>query len=329
MKTPFASTLLGVVFFLAFAAPAPAAPELVPGEIRIGNVVGTVTVIREGETTTDLREEDVKLGRKRPQVAVGARTKAEEGYILRQGEAIETGADSKAVLVFSNGTVLGVEPNTYLSINAFLQEPFNPNSYNIKSAPTEPSISKTHITLKKGEILGDVRKLNRGSTMDYTTPVGTAGIRGTRFKLTIASISADGRTFTASLSVDSGSVAFTPTGATRPTATVTSGNFLRLTWTFGTPITGALQPGPLSEAAKQELVAQFQQLMSSFSYTTESGTPSTTTSIPLDLDTGDQGATNVGTLQGGSGSASNTGGSGATGGGGGGAQNPPGIYSTQ
>lgn len=333
MKTPFASTLLGVVFFLAFAALAPAATQLVPGEIRIGKVEGTVTVVREAATTTDLKEEDVKLGRKRFQVAIGSRTKAEEGYNLRQGEAIETGADSKAVLVFSNGTVLGVQPNTYLSINTFLQQPFDPTAYNIKSAPTEPTTSKTHISLKKGEILGDVRKLNKGSTMDYSTPVGTAGIRGTKFKLTITSISADGKTFTAKLSVQDGTVNFKPTGDTGPGTPVSAGSELSLQGTFGVPVTQAAKPGPLSSEAKAELVSQFQQLLSSFSYTTEAGSPSTTTSIPLDLDTGDQGASDVGTLQGGSGTPGSSA-SGATGGrggssGSGGAQNPPSIYSTQ
>ena len=327
MKSPIGSAIAIVVAVMTLVPFVQAAPTS-PGEIRIGSVEGTVFVIREKEADLAIREKDKALGLSRPEAAVGSRVAAKEGYILRQGEAIETGPKSRAALVFSNGTVMGVEPDSYFSITKFLQDPFDPTAINIKSTKTEPTTSITEVNLKRGEVLGDVRKLNKGSKMQLTTPVGTAGIRGTKFRLTITSISADGRTFTASLSVTEGSVAFQGTGQTDST-TVTAGNSLSLSGTFGTPVSGGGQAGPLTPEAAAEITAQFQSLMESFSFTTDAGSASSTTSIWLDLDTGDEGATDVGTLQGGSGTGTGAGtGGGGGGGGGGGAQNPPATIAT-
>jgi hypothetical protein len=49
----------------------------------------------------------------------------------------------------------------------------------------EPSTSRTKLNLSRGELVGNVKKLNydAGSSFNIQTPVGAAGIRGTTFRI--------------------------------------------------------------------------------------------------------------------------------------------------
>ena len=251
------------------------AANLQPGDIRVAKVQGTVTIVQEAaNAATTLSQKDEALGRSKPGLGVGERKSAKEGYMLQQGEAIETGPNSSATLVFSNGTAIEIEQNTFFSINQFLQEPFNPSSVNLATTKSEPSKSITKMTLAKGSISGDVRKLSEGSTMEIKTPVGTAGIRGTKFTLTIDSISADG-SFTGSLSVPEGSVAFTNSAG--ETTTIGAGQTIRLAGNLGQPISLA-DPRNMTPEEAQALEALFAQFAENFSWTSPDGADTTTSS---------------------------------------------------
>jgi hypothetical protein len=316
MVIPFRKFLAVVIGLLA-ASQIVQAATLVEGDIRIGKVQGTVTVVQETpQEAMTLSEADKALGRSRPEVGVGKRIPAKEGYMLRQGEAIETGPNSRAVLLFSNGTAITVEPDSYFSVTKYLQDPFDPASYNFAEAKIEPTSSITELNLKKGAILGDVRKLNKGSSMSVMTPVGTAAIRGTQFKITVTSLGAGGG-FSASLSVSEGSVSFTD-GDGNP-VTVGAGE--------STTISGNLEggvsiadPTSLTPAEAEALIAAFNAMLASVDFS--STEPTTTSSGTLALDTG-EGTTNVGTLDGGGGGTGATGGGGGAGGGGGGGGGAP------
>jgi hypothetical protein len=90
------------------------------------------------------------------------------------------------VLVFSNGATVSLGPDTRLSIDKFLQDPFS-QSVKIEELSTEPpgSTSVTSLKLVRGEMVSNVKKLNKagGSTFTVQTPVGAAGIRGTTFEI--------------------------------------------------------------------------------------------------------------------------------------------------
>ena len=79
----------------------------------------------------------------------------------------------------------------------------------------EPSSSKTEIDLEMGDMILDVKKLNKRSSFNVQSPVGTAGIRGTipYFQVTKGN---DGG-FQQVTSMLKGEIAFTPKGANIPT----------------------------------------------------------------------------------------------------------------
>ena len=106
---------------------------------------------------------------------------------VEQSATVNTGAgDSSVILLFSNGATTKLGADTELVIDEFLQDPFaNLGTIKVKELEKEPSPSRTKISLKHGELVGDVKALlyDRGSEFTVQTPVGAAGIRGTVFRI--------------------------------------------------------------------------------------------------------------------------------------------------
>ncbi len=151
--------LLGVAAFLCLDASAQTAQA--PGQIRVAKVSGTATAVKDGNTIT-----------------------LQNGTELTQGYVVNTGKNSSVVLVFSNGATLNLAQDTSLSIDEFTQDPFA-EEQSVSKLTSEPSTSKTKLNLSRGELVGNVKKLNydAGSSFSIQTPVGAAGIRGTTFRI--------------------------------------------------------------------------------------------------------------------------------------------------
>ena len=151
--------LLGVAAFLCLDASAQTAQA--PGQIRVAKVNGTATAVKDGNTIT-----------------------LQNGTELTQGYGVNTGKNSSVVLVFSNGATLNLAQDTSLSIDEFTQDPFA-EEQSVSKLTSEPSTSKTKLNLSRGELVGNVKKLNydAGSSFSIQTPVGAAGIRGTTFRI--------------------------------------------------------------------------------------------------------------------------------------------------
>ena len=79
----------------------------------------------------------------------------------------------------SNGTVSTIKSNSTVNIKEFTQEKFDPTKKKLSEMKGEPSSSKTEIDLEMGDMILDVKKLNKRSSFNVQSPVGTAGIRGT------------------------------------------------------------------------------------------------------------------------------------------------------
>jgi hypothetical protein len=158
----------------------------------------------------------------------GAVTDLEKGAKVPQQAKINTLADSSAVLVFSNGATTQLGADTELVIEEYLQNPFT-ETVKVAAIQDEPSASKTRLSLNRGELVGNVKKLNydKGSEFTITTPVGAAGIRGTTFRI-VYRPTTNGQAFF-NLSTSVGNVAFLQPGA--PTAPVLGGP------PQGTPVT--------------------------------------------------------------------------------------------
>ncbi len=136
----------------------------VVGRIIAVKVVGSVTV-------TDVRDP------MRPHKLV------ERGEVT-SSQIINTGDDSRVLLVFSNGATVNLGPRSRLSIEEFLQDPFT-QPIKVSELVEEPTTSSTKLNLIRGEMLSNVKHLRRekGSTFSVQTPVGAAGIRGTTFQI--------------------------------------------------------------------------------------------------------------------------------------------------
>ena len=129
---------------------------------------------------------------------------------LSEGVLIETGVDGKVTLLFSTGTVSTVGPSTKLTLKEFSQEKFDAAGRSMGELKEEPSLSNVKLSLDFGTLIVGTKKLNKESSFDIVSPVGTAGIRGTQFQ--IAQPAGGGF----SLDVAESTVAFTPKGAAAP-----------------------------------------------------------------------------------------------------------------
>ena len=116
---------------------------------------------------------------------------AKEGDVLSVGSQIRVGGDSQIILLFSNGTIAVVGPETQLVISNFLQEGFAKSDRKVSDLDQEISASTLLLDLKVGELVVDVRKLKKKSNFEITTPLGVAGIRGTSFRLSVSEDSAN------------------------------------------------------------------------------------------------------------------------------------------
>ena len=134
------------------------------------------------------------------------------GVLLPEGYWVETGSKGSVLLLLSNGTVVTVSEDSKMQVKAFDQEPFETAGRSIGDLKEEPSSSSVLVNLEVGSLVVQTKKLNKKSNFEISSPVGTAGIRGTEFKMGIdpkAGIQLD---------VTESVVAFTPLGATRPLA---------------------------------------------------------------------------------------------------------------
>ena len=109
----------------------------------------------------------------------GANSDIKLGTMLKEGSVILTGSDSSVDLLFENGVVLQVQPNTEFSIDKFQLDPFNAEGLDYKNLTNEPTTSVTQMKLDAGTVLASSKKLKDGSRFEIITPIGTCGIRGT------------------------------------------------------------------------------------------------------------------------------------------------------
>ena len=130
-------------------------------------VVGNIRVIKVEGNSAEMIE------------ATGVKSAVKEGVFIRQGTKIITGPDSRVDLVFENGSAVNISPSSQFSIDEFIQDPFNSDGLDYKAVEQAPTTSVTKISVPDGEIYFEVAKQKTGSNFEITTPVGTAGIRGT------------------------------------------------------------------------------------------------------------------------------------------------------
>lgn len=150
---------LGMVAFALL--PLVSSAALQSGKVQVGKVTGTATLI------------DAKSQRK----------PLETGAVFQEGSRVETGVDSTAELVFSNGASLVLTPSTLLELRTFRQVPSAGITDPYRQIEKDPSPSVTEVEVPRGKVIGEVRKLNALSTFSVKTPAGLVRIRGTVFSV--------------------------------------------------------------------------------------------------------------------------------------------------
>jgi hypothetical protein len=150
---------LGLVAFALL--PLVSSAALQSGKVQVGKVTGTATLI------------DAKSQRK----------PLESGAVFQEGTRVETGVDSTAELVFSNGASLVLTPSTLLELRTFRQVPSAGITDPYRQIEKDPSPSVTEVEVPRGKVIGEVRKLNALSTFSVKTPAGLVRIRGTVFSV--------------------------------------------------------------------------------------------------------------------------------------------------
>jgi hypothetical protein len=97
-------------------------------------------------------------------LSAGAQTKV--GDAVYQGDIVQTGADGKVGITFTDGTAFNVSSNARMVLNEFVYDP------NSKSNSTLINLTKGTFTFVAGQVA-------KTGDMKVQTPVATMGIRGT------------------------------------------------------------------------------------------------------------------------------------------------------
>ena len=105
------------------------------------------------------------------------------GEPLPHGSTIMTGANSEADLLLTTGSLAKIGPNSKLVLSAFWQKDFRASAKKVTDLKEETSPSRVALKLETGDLVVDVKKLNRESSFVVESELGVAGIRGTQFGL--------------------------------------------------------------------------------------------------------------------------------------------------
>ena len=109
--------------------------------------------------------------------------KVEVGSVLEGNEWALSGKGGKLSLLLSNGTLVTLLPNTKMKLGDFNQIPFDPGELKVSDLKEEPSSSRVSLDLDFGALVVKTKKLNKKSSFEIVTQVGTAGVRGTEFQI--------------------------------------------------------------------------------------------------------------------------------------------------
>jgi hypothetical protein len=159
---------------------------------------------------------------------------------------LTTGKTGKVALLFSNGTLITIKPGsrfylrTYKQLEGIVEGTVDPGK--LEEEPTQSELS-AHLDF--GDLVVKAPKLKKGSSMKLTSPLGTAGIRGTMFQLMAVRNSVTGDIM-GGINLISGDIDFTDTGGNM--VSLLSGQSIQLaTSKLGAPV--ASQTGELVDLA--------------------------------------------------------------------------------
>jgi hypothetical protein len=110
---------------------------------------------------------------------------AKVGEAITSPKTLITGSNGKAVIIFSNGTTAEIRSNTELFFEKIWQLEFKSSKKNVSEIKQEISPCRIALNLEFGDLVVDVKKLNKSSSFLINSPLGVAGIRGTQFGFSV------------------------------------------------------------------------------------------------------------------------------------------------
>ena len=181
------------------------------------------------------------------------------GKKVEEKSIIVTGESGNASLLFSNGALITIKPGSRFYLRKFAQKSFSadPNA-NPSQIEEEPSQSELLAHLDFGNLIVKAPKLRKGSSMVLSSPLGTAGIRGTMFQLVAVRNPVTGD-ITGGVNLISGDITFTDvagndvnlasgqslqlaSGKLGESMATMPGGLVNLTATYGGSLTGGEMP---------------------------------------------------------------------------------------
>ena len=181
------------------------------------------------------------------------------GKKVEEKSIIVTGESGNASLLFSNGALITIKSGSRFYLRKFAQKSFNsdPNA-TPSQIEEEPSQSELLAHLDFGNLIVKAPKLRKGSTMVLSSPLGTAGIRGTMFQLVAVRNPVTGD-ITGGVNLISGDITFTDvagndvnlasgqslqlaSGKLGESMATMPGGLVNLTATYGGSLTGGEMP---------------------------------------------------------------------------------------
>jgi hypothetical protein len=219
--------------------------------------------------------------------------KSSVGKKIEEKSILTTGENGSTSLLFSNGTLITVKPGSRFYLRKFAQKAFS-TDHNLKPSTLEEEPSKSELLahLDFGNLIVKVPKLAKGSSMIVSSPLGTAGIRGTMFQLVAVRNPVTGD-ITGGVNLISGDISFTDVGGNELTlvsgqslqlasgklgesmATV-PGGLVNLTATYGESLTGGVTPPSIDML--------FPDISSASNNEPSTSSSSTATSLSVDTD---------------------------------------------
>lgn len=105
------------------------------------------------------------------------------GEVVPVGLNLVTGKNSEVHLLFTNGSIAYLGPESSLLLSAFWQNEFEGSNKNVSDLVSEASPSRLAFALEEGDLVVEVKKLRKSSTFWVKTKLAHTGIRGTKFRL--------------------------------------------------------------------------------------------------------------------------------------------------
>ena len=145
---------------------------------------GTLLVLRGSDPSGDIRVIQVQGPPAVLVMADGSTPPIRVNDLVPPGSTVKTPANSSLKLLFANGAILILQPRSELRLTRFSSQEVLRIQTTTKRSH-EQSKSTTNLDLQSGTVLIDVPALKKESAFQVNCPLGIAGIRGTRFYVSI------------------------------------------------------------------------------------------------------------------------------------------------